>query len=599
MDNKIKLRSEIAEKDKWDLISMYSSIKSWQDDFKKIETLLKYLKENKNFMDSAINLNKVLNNWENLDLLHGNLYIYAVMKYHEDTTNNESMKIKGQIEKIGPIINESSAIIRNEILKADYAVVEKYMSELSALKKYKFFFEKLFRQKEHILSDKEELLIAGMSEIFSSSSNIYDVIHDTDLKYKKVSIDNEKIEIRNSNFVKLQKLNNQVDRKKVFKGYYEAYKNMKNTFATTIKYNIKALTFIAKVRKYQNPLDMELYNDKIDVNVYDNLIKTVNSNLDILHKYISLRKKELNLKELHMYDIYASITGADSKKYSYEEAKTIVKAALKPLGSEYLKVLDKAFEERWIDIYNNANKHSGAYSWGTYTSKPYVLLNFEGTLYDIFILAHELGHSIHSYYSNKNQPSIYASYSIFVAEVASTVNEMLLSKYLINNVADNKQKKILLNELMESFKATLYRQTMFAEFEKIVFEKEQNNEVITEELLSTLYYDLNKKYYGNEIIHDDEIRYEWMRIPHFYNSFYVYKYATGISAACAIVNKILSGDKKHVNNYLKFLASGGSDYPIELLKIAGVNMSAKEPIENAIKIFDETINQYIDLTKKK
>lgn len=591
-----KKRSEIDGKYKWDLSKMYKDPEEWEKDVDKLKDIVKDIVAFKGkIMADSHSLLNTLKKCEELDRIQTNVYCYAYLKYHEDTANNEAIKMTGRIDKIMTELNENIVFVQTEILKSDYSLIKTYMTELEELKVYDFMLESLFRKKDHILGDEEESLLASAGEVLFSSSQVYDVITDTDLKYGEVVIDGKTIEITSNNLTTLSRHKNQNVRKKVFNKYYKVFKQYKNTLAATFKYNVKSDNFIAKARKYDNPLQMSLYQNKIDLSIYDNLIQTINNHLDVMHKYIGLRKKALKVDKLHMYDIYAPLIEKLNKEYPYESAPQVVKEALKPLGEEYLRDLNKAFEQKWIDVYDNVGKHGGAYSWGTYDSYPYILLNYNGTLNDISTLAHELGHSMHSYYTNKVQPITYAGHAIFTAEVASTVNEMLLSKYLLEHTNDKEEKRSILNELMEKFKGTLYRQTMFAEFEKTIFEKEKENEVLTAELISDIYYNLNKKYYGEDIVHDSDIRYEWARIPHFYRPFYVYQYATGISAACAIVSDILSDKKDAVSNYIKFLSSGTSNYPIELLKIAGVDMSTTEPIEKAIKMFDDTIEEFISL----
>ncbi|MDD4036302.1 MAG: oligoendopeptidase F [Bacilli bacterium] len=594
---KNKKREEINDKYKWDLSTMYKSDKDIELDINKLNILLTELLTYKDkIMSSSTNLLAVLQKEEQLDRILSNLYVYASMKYHEDTAIETAIKLKGRMEKIYVEASEKLVFITTEILKSDYQLVKEYLNKEPNLRLYKFKLERLFRGKPHILSDSEETLLAATSEIFSSSSNIYEVISNTDIKYDTVNIDNKEIEITNSNFVTLLNTNKQEDRKKVFETYYQSLNKFKNTFASTLKYSVKTYSLIARLRQYESPLHMSLYHNNIDVSVVNNLIEVVNKNLLPLHNYIKLRKQELGLKELHMYDIYVNMVSKSKQEYTYEEAFSMIREALKPLGEDYIKLLDKAYHERWIDVYENENKRSGAYSSGTYDSNPYILTNFDGTLNEVYTLAHELGHSMHSYYSNKSQPYAYSNYSLFTAEVTSLVNEILLSNYLLNKATNKNEKKIILNQLMEKFKGTLYRQTMFAEFELLLYDKEQNNEVLTEQLLSNLYYELNKKYYGNDIIHDKEIALEWIRIPHFYRPFYVYQYATGIAAGFSIAIDIIDGKKEAVNNYKEFLKSGDSDYPIELLKIVGIDMTKKEPIEKAIKRFESIISDYMALS---
>ena len=378
----------------------------------------------------------------------------------------------------------------------------------------------------------------------------------------------------------------------------ETYAKYKNTISNTFKENVDYLVGMAKIEKFNSSLEASLFSDNIDTTVYNNLIETVHKNLNVLYKYYDLKKEILNLDELHLYDIYVELIKDLDKEYSFEEAKEIVINALSILGDDYINNLKKAFDERWIDVYNNVGKRGGAYSSGFYDTNPFVLLNFEGKLNDVSTLAHELGHSMHTYYSCKNNTYNNSGYKIFVAEVASTVNELILNKYLLKNSKDKKEKLFILNNLMELFKGTIYRQTMFAEFERDMHKKYEDGEILTNELLSNEYYKLNKEYFGPNVVVDEEIKYEWERIPHFYYDFYVYKYAIGLSSACYIVDGIVNNKPNALENYLKFLKSGGSDYPANELKIAGVDVNSSEVIESAIKMFDETINEFKTLIKK-
>ena len=376
---------------------------------------------------------------------------------------------------------------------------------------------------------------------------------------------------------------------------YKGYSSVKNTIASTMYGAVNSNVVIANLKNYDSAIKASLYADNVTTDIYDNLIKTVNNNLDTLFKYYSLRKDVLGLTELHLYDLYANLIESAEKKYTFEEAKDIVLNALKPLGENYVKDSTKAFTERWVDVYPNETKRSGAYSGGCYDTYPYMLLNYQGRLNDVSTLAHELGHSMHSYYSRKNNSYQDADYKIFVAEVASTVNELLLCKYLLKESNDKEVKLSILNRLMELFKGTIYRQTMFAEFEKDMYEIVEQGNIFTWEDLSNMYYDLNKKYFGNDVVVDEDIKYEWSRIPHFYYNFYVYKYATGLSAACFIVDNILSGKENALESYLEFLSAGSKYYPLEELKIAGVDMTDPKVVESAIKMFDEAINEFNEL----
>ena len=400
------------------------------------------------------------------------------------------------------------------------------------------------------------------------------------------------VEFTESNYSKFIHSSNREVRKNAFKLLLETYAKYKNTISNTFKENVDYLVGMAKIEKFNSSLEASLFSDNIDTTVYNNLIETVHKNLNVLYKYYDLKKEILNLDELHLYDIYVELIKDLDKEYSFEEAKEIVINALSILGDDYITNLKKAFDERWIDVYNNVGKRGGAYSSGFYDTNPFVLLNFERKLNDVSTLAHELGHSMHTYYSCKNNTYNNSGYKIFVAEVASTVNELILNKYLLKNSKDKKEKLFILNNLMELFKGTIYRQTMFAEFERDMHKKYEDGEILTNELLSNEYYKLNKEYFGPNVVVDEEIKYEWERIPHFYYDFYVYKYAIGLSSACYIVDGIVNNKPNALENYLKFLKSGGSDYPANELKIAGVDVNSSEVIESAIKMFDETINEF-------
>ncbi len=589
-------RSEVPSAFQWELSKLYSTIEEWEKDFNKLSFLLKKIIIYKGkVMINSHNLLMILKKDEEITRLLNNLYVYAYMKYHEDTLNEQYIILKGKIDKLYNDTNEQKIFISNEILENKYSLVEEYIKQERKLKQYELKLDMMFKQKPYLLTSKEEQIIASMGEILTSSSNIYNVIYNTDIKYGTIKVDNNEIEITASNYIKLLNHNNPQIRAEVFNKVYKTYDNLKNTFSTILKYNIKTITLISNLKKYDSPLQMCLFNNYINPIIYYNLLDVVNSKLNILHKYVSLRKKELNIDKLHMYDMYIDIAKDVNKEYSYDDAMQIIKKALKPLGKDYIDIIDKAYYEKWIDVFDNENKKSGAYSWGTYDSNPYILLNYNGMLNDIFILAHELGHSIHTYYTNKNQTYTYSNYTIFLAEIASSVNEILLCKYLLDIATNNNEKKLILNQMMEKFKGSLYRQTMFAEFEKIIYEKEQNDEILTEKLISNTYYDLNKKYYGSDVIHDREIALEWIRINHFYKPFYVYQYATGISIAFIIAYAIYDGDEKMLSNYKQFLSSGSSDYPLNLLKQLGIDILDKTIIEKAINIFSDIIDQYIEL----
>ena len=425
------------------------------------------------------------------------------------------------------------------------------------------------------------------------------MLNNADIKFPYIKDEkNNEIELTKGRYIQLMESDDRRVRKDAFEALYSTYSKQKNTLAALLNANVKANIFSARARKYGSAREESLFADNVPVEVYDNLINAIHENLDIMHRYVKLRKKIMKLDDLHMYDLYTPMIKEVKMDISFEEAKDIVKDGLELLGEDYIKDLEKGFKSGWIDVYENEGKRSGAYSWGCYDSHPYVLLNHTDTLNNMFTLAHEMGHALHSYYSDSNQPYIYAQYKIFVAEVASTLNEALVMNHLLKKTTDKTKKMYLLNYFMEQFRTTVYRQTMFAEFEKIIHEKAEAGEALTAELLCSIYRDLNIKYYGPDMVVDDYIDIEWARIPHFYTSFYVYKYATGFSAAISISQQILNEGQPAVQRYLKFLKSGGSDYPIELLKIANVDMSTTEPVNNALKLFGSLLDQMEELLEK-
>lgn len=594
---KQKLREEISNEYKWDLEAIYKNKEEFEDELKKIEQEIDKIDKYKDIlMESSSNLLECLELDTNISRRLSKAHTYANCYFDSDTGNASYQEMLGKVNNLYQKYSEKISFIEPSILKCDYNTIQKYMEEAPALKSYERNLKEIYRFKKYILSDNEEKLISNLEKALDSSSTTYESLTDTDMTYGNIIDENgESVELTDSNYNKYIKSNDRRVRKEAFDELYRVYSNFKNTICSTIKGNIEANTSIAKIRGYNSAIEASLFSDNIDVSVYNNLIDTVSNNLSSLFKYYDLKKKILGLDEMHLYDTYVSIINEKPREYTFDEAKELVKKALSVLGDKYINDLNNAFTEKWIDIYNNKGKRGGAYSGGSYDTYPYVLLNFEGTLNDVSTLAHELGHSMHSYYSRLNNSYQDSNYKIFVAEVASTVNELLLSKYLLKNTSDKREKLIILNNLLDLFKATIFRQTMFAEFEKNIYEKHEKGEILTAELLCSDYYELNKKYFGNSVYVDDEIKYEWERIPHFYYYFYVYKYATGLSAACYIVNGILSGSKDALDNYLKFLTLGGSMDPLDELKVAGIDMTKPEAILSAIHMFDEILEEFEQL----
>ena len=598
MEQRQKTRSEIEEKYKWDLTPIYKDVDSWYEDYdlvsKEIEKVLNF---KGNIVKSAKNLLDYIEFSMNLERKLYKLYYYAHLNFDSDTTNNEYQKMNGKIENLLAEYNRLDSFANPEMMKIDYNQIKEFYKEEPRLQEYEFLLEQLYRYKDHILNTEAESIISSFANINSTPEQVFEALTDSDLRFGKVKNDKgEDVELTESNYSSFIESTNRDVRKEAFEMLLKTYSNYKNTIANTFAGNVEVLTTMAKLKKYSSSLEASLFDDNISTEVYNNLIDTVSHNLDVLYKYFDLKKEVLGLDEFHLYDQYNSLVPDCSKNYTFEEAKDLVLKALAVLGEDYVANLNKAFDERWIDVYNNKGKRTGAYSSGFYDTNPYVLLNFNGKFGDVSTLAHELGHSMHTYYSCHNNPYQYSSYKIFVAEVASTVNELLLKYYILNHTDDVNEKKYIINEMMNNFKSTIYRQTMFAEFERDMHALKEKGEVLTSQLLSDKYYELNKKYFGPNVVVDDVIRYEWERIPHFYYDFYVYKYAIGLSCACYIADGILNNKPNALENYKKFLSSGGSDYPANELKIAGIDVTKSEVVESAIKMFDNLIKQFKELS---
>ena len=585
---KQKLRSEIDSNYMWDLTTIYKTDDDWNNDFELVSTRINDIKKYEGILlKNAKTLLEYCKTSDSIDRAIYKLYYYAHLKHDQDTTVTYYQEL---VQKITNLLQEYSKLtsyVEPELLKGNYSTVEKYMNKLDELKKYRFNFESLYRYKKHILTKEQELMLTILSKGFNSDDT-YEKLTDSDISFGNIKVDGKEVELTESNYSTYIISKDRLVRKQAFDRLLTTYSNYKNTISSTFKGNIDSLVSLAKVRNYVSSLEASLFEDNVDIKVYNNLIETVNNNLDKIYKYYDIKKKDLALDELHMYDIYCNTINLD-KKYTFEEAKKIVINALSVLGENYIENLNKAFDEKWIDVYNNKGKRTGAYSSGFYDTNLFVLLNFEGKFNDVSTLAHELGHSMHTYYSINNNPYNISSYKIFVAEVASTVNELLLAKYMLKNSKDKEEKKYIIMQLLELFKATIFRQTMFAEFEQLMHSYVEKDLPLTCDTISNNYYDLVKKYFGDNVVCDDLIKYEWERIPHFYYNFYVYKYAIGLSSACTIVNNILNGDTE---SYINFLKSGGSNYPIEELKLAHVDATSPSIILNALNMFDELMEEY-------
>jgi len=591
-------RDSIDKKYTWNLEVIYSSIDEFNNDYdvlkNKIDDFSKYesvmLNDSKCFYETLENYYSVSRGLEKL-------YMYAHLLFDTDTSLNCNQDLCGRVSNLYSLFSKKSYFVSVNILKMEYSDIEKYYIEEPRLKKYEKMLKDEFRYKEHTLSDNEEKLLSNLSKMIGNNYDTYELFKDCDLSFGNIKDEEGNlVELTNSNYSLYIESRNREVRKDAFETLYKTYKQYKNTFASLISNNINEEISISKIKKYNSAIECSLYKDEIDLSVYDNLISSVNDGLNVLYKYYDLKKKVLGVDELHLYDAYVSMVKDFNKKYEFDEAVFIVKSALSVLGDEYISILDSGINNRWIDVYPTKNKRTGGYSSGGYDTYPYILLNYQDKYNDMSTLAHELGHSIHSYYSRSNNSYEYGDYSIFVAEVASTVNELLLAKYMINNSSNVDEKKYILNKLMELFRATIYRQTMFAEFEKDIYAMAEADEVLTADKLNEKYYELNKKYFGDNVVVDSEIQYEWERIPHFYYNFYVYKYATGLSCACMIVDNILSGKENAVSNYIEFLKCGRSKNPIDSLKVAGVDVTKKDVIDSAIKMFENVIDEFSELS---
>ena len=591
-------RIEQKVEDTWCLEDMFESDDFWEEEFGRLQRMIFQYEDFEGTLgESADRLLEYLKFNDETNLLMERLYVYANMRYHQDMANSMYQEFAARAQKLMVEISGASAFAEPEILEITTEKINIFFNENPELETYKRYISEILRGKNHTLDKKTETILAKSRQMANAAENIFSMYNGADIKFPSITTEEgEEIEITHGNFVPLLESVDREVRKAAFEGVYETYGKMRNTLAATFAANLDQANFYAQVRNFSSAREMYLYGSNIPESVYDNLIETVHKNMDKMHKYVSLRKKILDVSELHMYDLYTPIAKAPDTKYSFEAAKDIVLEGLAPMGEEYIKVLEEGFDNRLIDVYENEGKRSGAYSWGAYGTHPYVLMNYHGTLDHVFTLAHEMGHAIHSYYSDANQPYVNAGYKIFVAEVASTCNESLLIQHLLKITEDEEEKTYLINHFLEQFKGTLYRQTMFAEFEKIAHSMVQNGEGVTADRLCGIYYNLNKEYFGDDIVIDKEIELEWARIPHFYNPFYVYQYATGLSAAIALSKRILEEGKPAVEDYMKFLTGGSSQDPIELLKIAGVDMTSSEPIETALELFGNLLEELQKIT---
>ena len=586
----VKERSEIQQQYKWDLTSLFESDEKWEEKLSSLKGQQQVALSYQGKLDNAQTIYQYLK-WDysiTSDL--SDLFCYASLRHSEDTRDSNATSMYSRIYSLYVEISSASAFARPEILSLQDDKL-KAIIEDDQLKDYRFMLEDLYREKKHTLSAKEEIVISSFGESFAAASEISESLRDSDLTFDDI-IDDEgkKYPLSESSYIHYQMSDDRTLRKSAFESYYKTYKQHIHTFASAYRAQVKTAVTEARLRGYGSSREMSLSKNNIPLSVYDNLIESVHRHLNLMYRYLAIRKKLLSVDELHYYDVYAPLSKGSNKQYTYKQAQQMVLEAVSPLGKEYQKKVQQAFDEKWVDVYPNVGKSNGAYSSGTYHSNPYIMMNFNGSLDSVSTLAHEMGHSLHTYLTNSHQPVQYSDYSLFVAEVASTVNENLLIDQLLQNCNDPRERLALLNEYLEGFKGTVYRQTMFAEFEMKAHQMAQQGQSLDCDSLSAVYENLIKLYFGDELVIDPEVKYEWARIPHFFNPFYVYVYATGYTSAVAIKEGILKQGQSAVDRYLQFLSMGSSDYPLNELKHAGVDLTSSESIDRAFEKLEEILD---------
>ena len=589
-------RKDIPEKYKWNLGDIFATPADWEKTFEKLSAEYPTLASYKGKLADRNNLLEFLKRSDSFDVELGKLYCYAYMSYNEDSQDGEKQARYSRVYGLLTQYSAALSFVSPEISAIPDEQLESFIND-PAFSDYDVSLKNILAGKAHILSPEEEKILANVGAFSGQFQEVFNRLDSGDIKFDEITVRGEKVKLGHGAYSTLLQDKDQSVRKLAFETYYKAYINVINTLAGLYEGSVKADVFRAKTRKFQSTMESALFYEQVDKKVYDNLIKCMHESFQPLHHYIALRKKLMGLETLNMYDLYVAIFEDADISCEYEEACELVKKGLAPLGEDYLKVVQQAFDNRWIDVYETPTKRSGAYSMGVAGVHPYMLLNYQKTTHDIFTIAHEMGHSMHTYYSEKAQPAAKADYKIFVAEVASTCNEVLLLKYLLSTVTDVKIKKYLLQYYLDMLRTTMYRQAMFAEFEQITHELVEKGQPLTAEVMCNEYLKLNKMYYGEAVHHNDEIKYEWARIPHFYRAFYVYKYSTGIISAVCIAEKILKEGESAVKNYKKFLSLGGSMDSVSELKVAGVDLTSEEPFKIVAKSFEDTLAQLEELCK--
>ncbi|MBU5592898.1 oligoendopeptidase F [Clostridium sp. MSJ-4] len=588
---KLKTRDEIESKYKWNIEKVYEDVQHWEKDFEKLKNQALKLKEFSGKLKDPKELLSYLKLKEEVSRLAEMIFVYAHLRADEDTANTTFQTLKNKIDGYLAELGSMNAFFVPEILSLPEEELRKNIKEIKELNMYDFMIEDILLMKPHVLSKELEEVLASVSDCLDAPSNIFGMLTNADMTFPVIKDEEgNEVELTEVNYGTFIRSKDRRVREEAFKALFDTYGKFKSTLTSSLTSSVKNFIFSSKTRKYESALESSLKPNNIPVEVYHNAINTINKHIDSLHRYVRVKKKLLGLDEIHMYDLYVPVIDIPKEHIEFEDAVNIVKDGLKPLGEEYLNIFQEGVNKGWIDVFENKGKRGGAYSWGCYDSMPYVLLNYNYNINDVSTLAHEMGHSIHSYYSRKDQPFIYANYTLFCAEVASTTNEALLIHHLIDKEKDENRKLYLINQELEQIRTTVFRQLMFAEFELVVHESIEKGNPLNNNDLCTIWHDLNVKYFGPDMIVDKEIDMEWARIPHFYRDFYVYQYATGYAAASAFAKSILEDGEKAVERYKGFLKSGGSDYPINILKKAGVDMTTPKPLEATINRFNELLD---------
>lgn len=587
-------RQEVPLEKTWRLEDIFATDEAWDAEFIAVSDLVKDVdKFSGRLHESAENVLQALQARDEVYERAMKLYTYAHMRYDQDTTNSFYQGMNGRIQSLAATLSAKLAYLTPELLALDEATLQDFLQQNDKLALYRQHLAEIAQERKHTLPKEQEEILAQLAEVTSASSQTFGMLNNADLTFPLVTDpDGNEVRLTHGNYIKMLESSNRTVREQAFKAMYETYGNFKNTFASTLIGQVKRDNVNARIRNYDSARHAAMAANFIPENVYDQLIATINKNLPLLHRYVALRKKVLGVDELHMYDLFTPLVPKVEMPMPYEKAEEILVDSLAPLGEEYQAIVKEGLANRWVDVMENKGKRSGAYSSGAYGTNPYILMNWQDNVNNLFTLTHEFGHSVHSYYTRKTQPYIYGDYSIFVAEVASTCNEELLNDYLLKTVTDNQQRIYLLNLWLDGFRSTVFRQTMFAEFELMIHKADQQGEALTADSLTEMYYDLNKKYFGDAVVVDEEIGLEWSRIPHFYYNYYVYQYATGQSAAVSLSKQILEEGEPAVKRYIEnFLQAGCSDYPINVLQAAGVDMSTAKPIEDACAVFEARLNE--------